>query len=75
MGGAALRWIRANDSRIIAANAGRQSSNGLVERTWRTIVQMARAYITEKQVLRNPPRGQHDQPSAWSPWPQTLHPF
>ena len=36
MGGAALRWINTKKSKIIAANAGRQSSNGLVKRTWRT---------------------------------------
>jgi len=53
IGGKALRYILQNNSRIIAANAGRQSSNGLVERTWRTIVEMARAYMTEKQVSRD----------------------
>ena len=52
IGGKALKWIRTAGSRIIAAPAGRQSSNGLVERTWRTVVQMARAYVTEKQVGR-----------------------
>jgi hypothetical protein len=52
IGGKALKWILTNKSNIIAAPAGRQSSNGLVERTWRTVVQMARAYITEKQVGR-----------------------
>ena len=52
IGGKALKWIRTNGCNIIAAPAGRQSSNGLVERTWRTIVQMGRAYITEKQVGR-----------------------
>lgn len=51
IGGAALRYINKN-SRIIAAPARRQSSNGLVEATWKTIVRMARAYITEKQVGR-----------------------
>ena len=53
IGGKALRYILQNNSRIIAANAGRQSSNGLVERQWRTIVEMARAYMTEKQVSRD----------------------
>ena len=48
IGGRALKWIREQKSKIIAAPAGRQSSNGLVERTWRTIVTMARAYITKK---------------------------
>ena len=41
IGGKALKWILTNKSNIIAAPAGRQSSNGLVERTWRTVVQMA----------------------------------
>ena len=48
IGGKALRWILSNKSNIIAAPAGRQSSNGLAERTWRTIITMSRAYITEK---------------------------
>ena len=52
IGGKALKWILENKSKIIAAPAGRQSSNGLAERTWKTIIQMARAYITEKQVGR-----------------------
>ena len=51
IGGAALRHINKH-SRIIAAPARHQSSNGLVEATWKTIVRMARAYITEKQVSR-----------------------
>eukprot|EP00956_Cyclotella_meneghiniana_P031975 scaffold85846_cov40-Cyclotella_meneghiniana.AAC.3 len=51
IGGAALRHINKH-SRIIAAPARRQSSNGLVESTWKTAVRMARAYITEKQVSR-----------------------
>ena len=46
----ALRWILSNVSNIIAAQYGRQSSNVLAERTWRTIIQMVRAFITEKQV-------------------------
>ena len=41
IGGRALKWIHEQKSKIIAAPAGRQSSNGLVEHTWRTIVQMA----------------------------------
>ena len=40
------------EARVIASPATRQSRYGLVERTWRTLVQMARAYITEKQVGR-----------------------
>jgi transposase InsO family protein len=52
MGGRALRWILENKSNIKAAPARRQSSNGLVERTWQTMVRMARSYITEKQVGR-----------------------
>ena len=46
----ALRCIISNGTNITAAPAGRQSSNGLAERTWRTIIQMLQAFITEKQV-------------------------
>ena len=53
IGGATQRWILSNKSNIIATPANRHSANGLVECTWRTIVTMARAYITEKQVSRN----------------------
>ena len=52
IGGNSLRWILSNGSNIIDATAGRQSSNGLAERTWRTIIEMARTFITEKQVGR-----------------------
>ena len=50
IGGNALRWILLNGSNIIAAPAGRQSSNVLAELTWRTFNQTPRAFITEKQV-------------------------
>jgi hypothetical protein len=50
IGGATLRWIHSNKSKIIAAPAQRQSSNGLVKRAWQTILCVARSYITEKQV-------------------------
>ena len=52
IGGNALRWILSNGSNIIAAPAGRQSPNGLAERTWHTIIQIARAFVTDKQVGR-----------------------
>ena len=41
-----------NGFNIIATPAGRQSSNELLERTWRNLIQMARSFITEKQVGR-----------------------
>ena len=50
MGGKCLRWINNDKSKITAAPAKRQSANGLVERTWRTLVQMYRAYLTKKQT-------------------------
>ena len=34
------------------AAAGRQSSNGLAESHWKTMVHMSRAYLTEKQMPR-----------------------
>jgi hypothetical protein len=39
-----------NASNIVAAAAGRQSANGLVESHWKVMVHMARAYLTEKQM-------------------------
>eukprot|EP00804_Cyclotella_cryptica_P023824 CCRYP_011184-RA/>CCRYP_011184-RA protein AED:0.41 eAED:0.38 QI:0/0/0/1/0/0/4/0/449 len=47
--GASLSFIN-KQRRIIAAPAHRQSSNGLVESSWQTIILMTRAYITEKHV-------------------------
>ena len=41
-----------NASNIVAAAAGRQSSNGLVESHWKVMVHIARAYLTEKQMPR-----------------------
>ena len=48
--GKALQWIMANNSNIIAAPDGRQSSIVLAERTWCNLIQMSRAYITEDLV-------------------------
>jgi hypothetical protein len=42
-----------HDSNIVAAAAGRQSSNGLVKSHWKIMVHMAQAYITEKQMPRS----------------------
>ncbi len=47
-----MTWLRTNGSNIASAPAGRQSSNGLVERQWRTMVEMARSYLTAKQMPR-----------------------
>jgi hypothetical protein len=52
IGGKALRWLKQESCRVIAAPSNRQSSNGLVERTWQTVIKMARAYMTEKQMGR-----------------------
>ena len=45
-----LQWILSNGSNIIAAPAGLQYSDGLSERTWRILIQLERAFITENQV-------------------------
>ena len=39
-----------SNSKVIAAPAKRQLSNGLVESHWKTMVQMGHAYLTEKQM-------------------------
>ncbi|KAL7425595.1 LOW QUALITY PROTEIN: hypothetical protein ACHAXH_000396, partial [Discostella pseudostelligera] len=41
-----------NGSDVASAPAGRQSSNGLVERNWGTMVEMARSYLTDMQMPR-----------------------
>ena len=51
-GSAVSEYLIDNDSKVVAAPAKRQSSNGLVESLWKTMVHMARAYITEKQMPR-----------------------
>ena len=53
LGGDTRRWIYCNQSKIIGAPAKRQSSNGLAERVWGTVFAMARAYLMEKQMLRD----------------------
>ncbi len=42
-----------NASNIVAAVAGCQSSNGLMESHWKVMVHMARAYLMEKQMPRS----------------------
>ncbi len=42
-----------NDSNIVAAAAGCQSANGLVESHWKVMVHMSHAYLTEKQMLHS----------------------
>jgi hypothetical protein len=39
-----------NQSKVVAAPAKQQSSNGLVKLHWKTMVHMARAYLTVKQL-------------------------
>jgi hypothetical protein len=49
-GTAISEYLINNDSRIVAAPAKHQSSNGLVESHWKVMVHMAHAYFTENQV-------------------------
>jgi hypothetical protein len=48
-----LEHLIDNNSNIIVAAAGHQSSNGLVELHWKIMVHMARAYLTKKQMPRS----------------------
>jgi hypothetical protein len=52
-GTAILEYLINNQSKVVAALAKRQSSNGLVESHWKTMIHMAWAYLTEKQMPRN----------------------
>ena len=47
-GSAVREYLINTDSNIKATPAGQQLSNGLVELHWKIMVQMARAYMTEK---------------------------
>jgi hypothetical protein len=49
-GTAISKYLIDNQSKIAAAPAKWQSSNGLVKSHWKTMVHMARAYLTEKQM-------------------------
>ena len=49
-GTAVKEFLLKNESDIVGATEGRQSSNGLVESHWKTMVRMARAFLTEKQM-------------------------
>ena len=51
-GMAISEYLIDNQSKVVAAPAKRQSSNGLVESHWKIMVHMARAYLTEKQMPR-----------------------
>jgi hypothetical protein len=48
-----LQYLIDNQFKIVAASAKHQSSNGLVESHWKTMVHMAWAYLTEKQMPPN----------------------
>jgi transposase InsO family protein len=39
--GSARKWLATKQCRVVAAPSNRQNQNGLVERNWRTMVQMA----------------------------------
>ena len=43
-------YLTGNNSDIVGATAGRQSSNGLVGSHWKTMVHISQAYLTEKQM-------------------------
>jgi hypothetical protein len=52
-GTAILEYLIDNQSKVVAALAKCQLSNGLVESHQEIMVHMARAYLTEKQMPRN----------------------
>jgi hypothetical protein len=51
-GTAISKYLIDNDSKIVAAPAKHQLSNGLVESHWKVMVHMACAYLTEKLMPR-----------------------
>ncbi len=52
-GTAILEYLIDNQSKVVAAPAKCQSANGLVESNWKTMVHIARAYLTKKQLPRS----------------------
>ena len=48
-----VTWLKQNDSSINAAPEGKQRQNGLCERSWRTVLRMARGWISS--ALLPPP--------------------
>jgi len=51
--GPTAAFLRDNKVSVRAAPSGRQNQNGLVERTWETIINMGRAYIMDMQMPRS----------------------
>jgi hypothetical protein len=52
IGGKTAEWIRKAESKVVAAPSSRQDKNGLVERNWNVVVDMARAFLTDAQMPR-----------------------
>ncbi len=48
-----VNWYAGNNGAIFAAPPEQQHQNGLVERTWQTLSNMARAFINDKQMPRS----------------------
>ena len=46
-------WLQNQNTIILAAPPEQQHQNGLVERTWQTLSQMARAYVNDKLMPRS----------------------
>ncbi len=49
-GTAISEYLMDNNLKVVAAPAKHQSSNGLIESHWKTMVRMGCAYLTEKQM-------------------------
>ena len=49
IGDKCLQWINNSRSKIIAPPTKIQSTNGITKHTWRTVVQVDRTYLTDKQ--------------------------
>jgi hypothetical protein len=52
IGTAISEYLIDNNSKIVATPAKHQPSKGLIKSHWKVMVHMARAYLTEKQMLR-----------------------
>eukprot|EP00957_Ditylum_brightwellii_P042477 3216399-Ditylum_brightwellii.AAC.1 len=51
--GECCKYLDEEGVRVTAAPSGRQSQNGLVERAWQMICNMARSYLTDMQIPKH----------------------
>ena len=52
LSGKTEEYLHENNCQVLGSPAGRHHQNGLVERSWQTIMNMARSYLHQRQIPR-----------------------